>query len=1230
MPALALKGLATKLGRIGLGRIAAAGALALAFGLAGPSQVAGRQSDVRRVALVITNNAAGADVAPGGDAVVSKLRALGYDVVPALNAGQIEVGRAIGRVEDRITGDTVVVVYYAGYAARANGEDWAVMAGITPGSAADLPRDALPLRQTVRAFRDKGAVVAVFIDGCRQSRMLDTLGGVCAGDPSGRERDVYLVSSAFRLTPGDLTGQIPGLLVEGRSVGQVFQAVQSRFGTTAVVEMPASASAKAAFALAPAAKAPPAPAQPAAPVVAATPPPVPAPSLPADGVSLPDFMSDIIELADSAEVEKARRKAAEFQPRYGALVATLEERDRLQVNAQIAYVNGDYAAAARDFQASRGFGKLTTSSEARLNRLQGTAYLRIGRVSEAVAMLEQADRDYRAVDRVTALGPVWTRLGEAYRLLGRNIEAREALEKAVKAESGGGKGIAYLQRGLLNYAENNWMAAEIDGNTAMAILKGPPGLSGLADAYVLIGRARFKQRPANEGEAWRYLDLARETDRQSAAVTAFTAELPTRLVNPPFETMRPTFTFARDIERRALTCYATPEERAAYLQTVFNEVTSLNGYVERINSYITSLTTRLTEYERRGYLEDYEGVLQGRGYRFRQAILDEQTGWRTRQQAVTGRSTALTGWHAYVASAAVLPCVTPPTQLQPPASYQPRLPPRDDYVATVAPTPSGPTPTPIAPQPAAPRPADAVPLSTAAVSPPPQPVAAPPPAPKPIVTASPPPPQLVVTPPPKPESPPPQALAAAATQPIAAPPPVTRPAASPLPPPVSSPPVVEKPAPPPAVAKVEPRPEPVAPAPKPTPPPAPKPEPKPAPPAVTTLAAAPPPKPTTTTPASAAPPPSQVQPPVPAPAPAASAFVAPPTIIFASTAVLPAPPAAAPAPTGKGKAPPPPSKPTGAAAAKIALERASVLLAQGKYDLAQKEYAAAAEAEPSNTEAQAGLLAARGLARLQSGQFALATDDLTASRAIKPIPEALEALGRFYSVNGNRGAAIEYFAEAIKLRPGYAQAYFGRAEAQRERATPLRDEAELRLALEDYKAALAVKGDVPEALLGLGMTRFTLGDYAGAVESGDAALKARLIFPEAKYLRARSRFELGQSQEALKDLVDLPSSFDVYARACSTGMAFSALGDIALVAKDEPRAMELYGQAADAFKQALAAKPADAKAKFLSTTSAENAMAGIIGKGSRLKQLAVIRLAASRKGVSPTATLSYQDACKRA
>jgi tetratricopeptide (TPR) repeat protein len=785
------------------GRGLACAAVALGMVMAGPAEVSGRQADSRRIALVVTNNSAGPDIAAGGDVMSRKLTALGYSVVSASNAGQRDFDRAIGQLEGQVDGSTIVAIYYAGFGVRANGRDYLVPAGVTPTSAAGLPASAIDLDDTVQRLRAKGAMVTIFLDACPSSMMLNALGGVCAGDPGRRTPDVYLISSAARMRPGDLTSQLPGLLKGGRTVAQTFNDLETTFASIAVVQIPTPPSPRAGSVTfgvgAPVAPAPvaPAPAPPPSPVqpVAAAQPPAPAP-LSSDGVPMVEYLTDLLDLTDAGEAQRARAKASEFDARYLRDLAGADDRARYTVEATLAYVNGNYdralaaIEAARAAETAQGLPPLTANPERRRNRLEGSIYLRLGRIPLAIARLEAEEKSYIGfTDNASKSGPVWTRLGEAYRLAGRRSEAREMLKNAERVQSRGGKGLAYLQLSLLSYDEGAYQDAADTANTAIQILKGPPPLSGLADAYIAFAKARFKLRSRDEGEAWRYLDLAREIDRGSAAANAFEAELPARLVDPPFASMRPTFSFSRDIERRALTCYDTPEARDAYLATITAESAAASAYLGRIDAYMKTLNRLLADYEARGYLEDYEGSVRGRGYRFRTQILAEQAAWTGRWTEIEGRIASLATWFG-VAARADVPCKDGPgSWLNPPAGYQPKMP-REDFTGAAISAP--------APRTAAATPAFSQPPMASQSSQPPHPapittppvVAAPAPPPARVVTAPPPVASPVVTaPPPQPK---PVALAAASPPPptVSAPPPTattTRPALPPPPPAVATP-----------------------------------------------------------------------------------------------------------------------------------------------------------------------------------------------------------------------------------------------------------------------------------------------------------------------------------------------------------------------------------------------------------------------------------------------------------
>lgn len=949
----------------------------------------------------------------------------------------------------------------------------------------------------------------------------------------------------------------------------------------------------------------------------------------AEAQTLGSALGDMTDFADSGETSQARDLARRIEGQFASDIAGAPAGYRSLIEGEIAYAMGDYQTAADKLQAGPSFDSLPQLTAPRYYRLLGSAQLRLGRTSDAIRNLERAVELYRATDNNTRNGPVLTRLGEAYRLVGRRAEARTTLEEAARTDTRGGKGLAYLQLALLDFEEGNYNGATGNGKTAINILRGPPPKAWLAEAYVIQGRARLKLYPTMVGEAWRYADMAREQDSRSPALLQFERDLPRRFSTPPFESWRPKFSFSRDLERQGRTCYETAPERDAYLQAIKEEQRRITDHMAALDRYAERLNREGKTYGDYGYLENYQGDAEGRGYPFQRQFIAERSVVNGRRAEVSARWAALNEWYRIVAAVPV-PCGgATPQQLRPP-SYQPRIPP--DYYAE-APEPVPPAPRPVAvaaiqeppppPKPAAPPPQTFVPQDLpppAAKSAAPQsPQSSPPP----VLAQAQPPQELPKKPDPPPPAPPPSVVASNDPAPIKPDPKPQQQAALSKPEPPAAPP-----------PKIEPKPQPVTTKPEPPAPPPPKTEPKPQlqaslskpePPAAPVQKAAVPNPPPPT-----APPPSVVAA-APPPVIRTETLQAPPPILLVSNpppAIAP-PSAEPPKPAKKGaKPPPPPPPPSGPEAAKLAVERGSNLLAQARYEPAQKEFAAARAADASNVDAQAGALAASGFLKLQAGQITPAMDDLNAANRLRPIPEAYEAIGRILAANGKPGGAIAQFDEAIRLRPGYTQALFGRAQARLERGAPVFDRADFTLAGEDYKAVLAVKPDMPEALMGLAKVQFLTGDYAGASTSIASVLQLRPIFPEATYVQARTRYEQGQFQEVLKDLVELPANFDPFAKACTTGLAYEGLGDAALIAKDDAKATEFYRLADIAYRQALALRPSDPRVLAMANDMTRNSVPNFIGRGVRTVRRATLT-GKAKPGRPPTATLTLVDACGR-
>jgi tetratricopeptide (TPR) repeat protein len=309
------------------------------------------------------------------------------------------------------------------------------------------------------------------------------------------------------------------------------------------------------------------------------------------------------------------------------------------------------------------------------------------------------------------------------------------------------------------------------------------------------------------------------------------------------------------------------------------------------------------------------------------------------------------------------------------------------------------------------------------------------------------------------------------------------------------------------------------------------------------------------------------------------------------------------------------------------LAKAEAFLVQDNADQALVEFTRAAETDAASVDAQSGVLLAKGLIRLRGNDVQGAMDTLDASVKQKPRPQALEALGRIYSVNGNRGAAVDAYTQALSLNPKSHQALFGRAEARLARSVQLREFSEAKLIADDYRAAIALRGsDFAEGWNGLGAIQFYTGDYAGAVESLTKALAARRIYPEALYARARAKYELGNYMDSLRDLGDLGDQYEPYARACAIGLNYVAIADDAVRAKDDPKAVENYKNAQTQFKLAVTFRGGTDRMATNQALTMGSFLAPVVGKTVRMGRAQLVH---RKPGVvAPTATLLPLEACR--
>lgn len=1184
--------------------------LVLGLGLAFPTAVSGQQA-VRRFAFVITNEAAGPDVAAGGAAVSKRLAGLGFEVLSAGNSGQRDLDRYSGMAEGKVDASTIAVIYYAGYAVHANGRDYLLPAGVTVRSPADLVNAALDLTTTVQTLRDKGALVIVILDACRRSPMLDAAGGVCAGDPATANRDVYLVSAGPSLPPGDLTARIAPMLRPGRTVAAIMDDVRVEFGASVVMQAPMTTPSRAResllgdAAVSPPLAPPPTPSPPPQPPIQLPPAPPPYTPPPAEAFvprgddlgGLSRTLQAAVDLAEEGDLKGAQKVIAGLRERYDNLPTGRSTQTDHLIYGQLAYVAGDYATAVAEFEAARAIAPVTGAT-IKFDLLQGTAYLRLGRLPEAVTMLGRAKSGYleRMGDEVREedikdaptfvqkLSRTRSRLGEAYRRLGRLADARTELESALRDFSTADNAGASMQLALLALQERDYSRAVIMAERTIEYRKATPSRAGLAEAYVAVGRAKFAMEPANEAQAWWYVTQARTAQPDSPDATQFASTLPQQLLAPTFESMRPrTYAFSTTIESQARSCYDNTDLRDAYLiQVIDVEIANIDVYVRGINEYLNRLTRLNAEYQRRGY--DFYGL-----------IMSEHGAWTALSESATRRSKALGAWHTYAGPRIKVCGGEASTVLPTPPGYQPSIPPSGApplprlSSATPPPPPLSPPPSaarrPTLAQASPPPPPPSAPIYTAPPSPPP------PPAPARVALLTPPPPSpppaaVILSPPPRP----PQSVQPRPVSPPPSPPVVLSPPPPPPPPPVA----VSPPPSPPPPAKVAPPPV------KPAPPPVQAASPPPPPPRPVQVAPASPP-PTSPPPppvqlALATPPPMDpIAPPSPPPPPA-------PTV---------APPAAgktgrgAPAKPTKGATPPPaaPVKPALSPAQKE-VENGRALLAKGDTSAAKAAFDRAVILEPNSPEALDG----RGYALLLLNDDAGAQRDIIRALELRRnFADGRYHLGLFYLKRGLLTAAITQLDNALALDPKIAGAYVAKGQA-------LEAQARSAESIRSYDEALKIEPANSVALEARGRAYFKTGDYARAHDDFSSAIQVNPFSTDLMYEKGRAELALKRLDEAVATFEELVLRRSDYASQCSRGMAYL---ERATLNKDKAD----FRKAADSFSAAVRFKPKDPDAVNRQSFAFSQAGNGVFSAAGKLAGSIV----SARK--PSVATLDPEKAC---
>jgi tetratricopeptide (TPR) repeat protein len=159
-------------------------------------------------------------------------------------------------------------------------------------------------------------------------------------------------------------------------------------------------------------------------------------------------------------------------------------------------------------------------------------------------------------------------------------------------------------------------------------------------------------------------------------------------------------------------------------------------------------------------------------------------------------------------------------------------------------------------------------------------------------------------------------------------------------------------------------------------------------------------------------------------------------------------------------------------------------------------------------------------------------------------PEALNLLGAGLNKQGQPDAAIEALQRAVQLMPGLAPAHFNLGLA-------FESNDHLDDAAKEYRAAIAAKGNYPEANSALGKLLLRMGKTEQAKLELERALHLNPDLTDAHYTRARILQSLHRNQEAeaefaiANELGERQSNGVKSSQLSNNGLELAAKGDLA-------------------------------------------------------------------------------------
>ncbi|GAB6051204.1 hypothetical protein JCM17960_00240 [Magnetospira thiophila] len=139
------------------------------------SVIAANAEAAKRVALVVGNDSYATlpnlnNARRDARDVAAKLKALGFQVILHLDAGERQMGRAMADFENKLAGGDAGLVFYAGHGVQADGHNWLIPSDARVEDETDLPYEAIDAADFLTRMQRAGAPVnIVILDACRDN-----------------------------------------------------------------------------------------------------------------------------------------------------------------------------------------------------------------------------------------------------------------------------------------------------------------------------------------------------------------------------------------------------------------------------------------------------------------------------------------------------------------------------------------------------------------------------------------------------------------------------------------------------------------------------------------------------------------------------------------------------------------------------------------------------------------------------------------------------------------------------------------------------------------------------------------------------------------------------------------------------------------------------------------------------------------------------------------------------